>query len=140
MQDIFVAGELKRFRPDQPHAASPVWRTRHSASLPCHCGRRAEYPEGAFRHSWAREGRCNDLSGMRPTVQCPSGIAPDESRCGSSYGNLAWAADASHAGNALVVVVGTGYCLQRRCVHVTLLLALFALVVALVAFVRFLFH
>jgi hypothetical protein len=38
---------------------------------------------------------------MRPTVQCPSGIAPYESRCGSSYGNLAWAADASHAGNAL---------------------------------------
>src|SRR4051794_23961238 len=27
---------------------------------------------------------------MRPTVQCPSGIAPYESQCGCSNGNLAW--------------------------------------------------
>ena len=29
---------------------------------------------------------------MRPTVQCPSGIAPYQTRCGSCYGNLAWVA------------------------------------------------
>ena len=77
----------------------------HGIRLPCHAvdvvGRNTPKGHPAIRGPGkifgmtfpVRDPRCNALRVLHPHRY--------SWRCGSSYGNLAWAADASHAGNAL---------------------------------------
>src|SRR5690349_12175649 len=55
-------------------------------------------PLACLSHGRPLIQRCMELDGHNSIYS---------SRCGSSYGNLAWAADAGHAGNALVAVHDT---------------------------------